>query len=68
MHITEIHLASYITRYKYYYAKAVKMILKKTMIMIVIILTILSTGKVCTFAMDTGFKTDNIELEEQQTF
>lgn len=41
---------------------------KKTMIMIVIILTILSTGKVCTFAMDTGFKTDNMELEEQQTF
>lgn len=42
--------------------------IRKIITIILIILTFLSTGRIYTFAMDTGFKTDNMESEEQQTF
>lgn len=41
---------------------------RKIITIILIILIFLSTGRIYTFAMDTGFKTDNMESEEQQTF
>lgn len=42
--------------------------IRKIITIILIILIFLSTGRIYTFAMDTGFKTDNMESEEQQTF
>lgn len=42
--------------------------MKKIITMLFIILLIFSTGKVYAFAMNTGFETDNMEYEEQQTF